>query len=305
MTVWVILADSLPVWALGIYGNEWFATPHVDKLASRSVVFHQHFADTPRPLRPDAIIPFFPWTTSTGDLDLESIHWVEAPHLDWPTPKTELDEWIAAAENAAGLFDRWLGTWLQSTDIRRDWLIVTSGRGVPIVETEWWKPDIGPLHESLVHVPLIVHLPHDEQAGRGVFALSQTVDLAVTLAEFTGREIQPDWHGRSLLPLLRGVTTCRPYAILGSVESNTWALQSNVEKLLLDEAPGNNRQLRYFLKPDDRWEVNDLRHVHFERAEQIAGILEQVINSSRESKPINYPPLPRKENEDGHGQTRG
>lgn len=45
----VIAAHGCPVWCLGAYGNEWIATPHLDRLAAEGVTFDRHYARHPDP----------------------------------------------------------------------------------------------------------------------------------------------------------------------------------------------------------------------------------------------------------------
>jgi arylsulfatase A-like enzyme len=49
MRILVIEASALHLGFLGCYGNDWVATPNLDRLAAESVVFDQHFADSPDP----------------------------------------------------------------------------------------------------------------------------------------------------------------------------------------------------------------------------------------------------------------
>src|SRR5260370_1450940 len=42
-----IVASGLPLGYVGCYGNEWIATPTLDRLAAEGIVFDQHFADHP------------------------------------------------------------------------------------------------------------------------------------------------------------------------------------------------------------------------------------------------------------------
>lgn len=49
MNAIVLTFDRLPVGFLSCYGNNWIETPNFDRLASQSVLFDQHFADTPGP----------------------------------------------------------------------------------------------------------------------------------------------------------------------------------------------------------------------------------------------------------------
>ncbi len=45
MNAIVVTFDRLPVGFLSCCGNGWIATPNFDRLAARSAVFEQHFAD--------------------------------------------------------------------------------------------------------------------------------------------------------------------------------------------------------------------------------------------------------------------
>ncbi len=41
----VITVERLPLYQLGCYGNLWIDTPHIDRLATQSVVFHRNYAE--------------------------------------------------------------------------------------------------------------------------------------------------------------------------------------------------------------------------------------------------------------------
>lgn len=58
MKVIVVTLDRLPARLLACYGNEWVETPGFDRLAARSTVFEQHFAELPGPAGPS-----HPWWT--------------------------------------------------------------------------------------------------------------------------------------------------------------------------------------------------------------------------------------------------
>src|SRR6266540_3374409 len=47
MKVIVLHTNALHLGYVGCYGNEWVATPALDRLAAESVVFDQHYADCP------------------------------------------------------------------------------------------------------------------------------------------------------------------------------------------------------------------------------------------------------------------
>ena len=47
MNTIVLALQGCPVGPLGCYGNEWIATPNLDRLAAQCVVFDRHFSDAP------------------------------------------------------------------------------------------------------------------------------------------------------------------------------------------------------------------------------------------------------------------
>ena len=47
MKILVVEARGLPVGFLGSYGNDWVATPALDRLAADGVVFDRHIAECP------------------------------------------------------------------------------------------------------------------------------------------------------------------------------------------------------------------------------------------------------------------
>src|SRR5262249_40191099 len=47
MKVLVLDIPALHLGYVGCYGNQWIETPHFDQLAAQSVVFDQHYADSP------------------------------------------------------------------------------------------------------------------------------------------------------------------------------------------------------------------------------------------------------------------
>jgi hypothetical protein len=52
------------------------------------------------------------------------------------------------------------------------------------------------------------------------------------------------------------------------------------------------RAAQLFVKPDDRWEVNDVRHHHVEWAEGLEKALCTFAAAAQQPGPIEWPPLP-------------
>lgn len=152
------------------------------------------------------------------------------------------------------------------------------------------------LHEEIVHLPLLIRLPGGAEAGRRVVALTQTVDLAPTLAEFFGLGLPG--HGQSLLPLLHGqADKVRDYACAGSEVGGgiEWCLRTPAWALLLPVQPhpeDANRSAQLYLKPDDRCEVNNVLQQHQEWAELLEQTLRAFVEATRQQGPFQPPPLP-------------
>ena len=157
------------------------------------------------------------------------------------------------------------------------WLL-TSDFGYPLGEHGQVGRHRPWLHEEMVHLPLILHLPGAMEAGRRVPAFTQPPDVHATVLEAVG--IPPDaaGKGRSLLGLARGAgDEDRPFVCTG-LELNgvrEWAIRTADCALLI---PGEQREgepprpRMLFEKPDDYWEVNDLHVRQLEKAEELEGI---------------------------------
>ena len=61
-------------------------------------------------------------------------------------------------------------------------------------------------YEESIRIPLIMRYPPLIAAASEPAPLVQTIDLAPTFVELGGGEVQPDYQGRSLLPILKGET---------------------------------------------------------------------------------------------------
>lgn len=165
-------------------------------------------------------------------------------------------------------------------------LTITSSRALPLGEHGWIGPQRAWQHEEAVHVPLLLRLPQADQAGLRIGALTQSIDVVPTLIDYL--ELAPaSLPGRSLRPLIAHEVTelhahvCSGDRIGASVE---WALRTRQWAFLLPLlSPEADRQRspQLFVKPDDRWEVNDVYQHHPELVEHLEKTLraaaDQVI----------------------------
>ena len=81
---------------------------------------------------------------------------------------------------------------------------ITSDHGEEFGEHGWVGWHSHTLYDELLHVPLILRLPGDREAGRRVGPAVRSIDIAPTLLDVTGIPAPDGFRGRSLLPLALG-----------------------------------------------------------------------------------------------------
>lgn len=296
MKILSLSAVGLHLGYLGCYGNEWIATPNFDRLAADSVVFDRHYAESPG--TDGSVISPNDWFHAAVDAmeDLKTRDGlVAAPAVSfappwrmpadmaaaytedddvepWPAPPAgpcDDEELILRAQDTYAALVTWFDAQLGELLDRiaaEPWgeqlmLVVSSASGYPLGEhgqIGWASPNV---FEEAVHVPLLIRFPGREFAGMRIGALTSDVDLAAAV---------DDWsHGREsgFDKLLRGtVDSIRPHVISRcgtafAVRTLDWALIRRGEK----------REL--FVKPDDRWEVNDIAGGEPDAADELDAVL--------------------------------
>jgi arylsulfatase A-like enzyme len=149
--------------------------------------------------------------------------------------------------------------------------LVTSDRGYPLGEHGQVGSHRPWLHQAVVQVPLILRLPNGAEAGRRIAALTQPADVPATLLALFGL---PADAGFDLLPLARGAATAVREAAYSAWEVNgvsEWAIHTPDRTLLVPgpQPDGEARAPQLYEKPEDRWEVNDLRPRAVEEADEL------------------------------------
>jgi arylsulfatase A-like enzyme len=148
------------------------------------------------------------------------------------------------------------------------WLL-TSNAGIPLGEHAAVGMAGTGLHEELVHLPLLLAWPGGEHAGMRVAELTQPSDVLATLAELFGHPTPAVGLGQ----LARGEGgAIRTYAscTMNSPRVSTWSVRTREWYLLATDAPQVTRRL--YVKPDDRWEFNDLAQHHAETVAELEKI---------------------------------
>jgi arylsulfatase A-like enzyme len=252
-------------------------------------LLERYFPDEPEESPEDEDGPEEPLTPlpepATGLIDPDDFAFLERLQTTYAAAMTHLDHWLGVLVEElerAALLEELL-------------IVVASDRGLALGE-HGLNGDGRPwLHDELIHLPLIVRLPGAAEAGRRVAALTQPVDLAPTLLEWFGLPVPPV-HGHSLLPLVRGdAEQVRPYACaaLALGEAEEWALRAPAWALVLPvRVPPAEaaRPPQLYVKPDDRWEVNNVIQHHLELAEGLERTLRGFAEAVCRDGPL--PPLP-------------
>lgn len=149
-------------------------------------------------------------------------------------------------------------------------LCVTARAGLPLGEHDLVGAGEAALHAERVQVPLILRLPGELYGGTRIPGLTQPVDLLPSLAEFLFQEtIAGD--GRSWWPLIREeAAEIRPFAVaaLGTAPAREAYFRTPEWALTASEVPAA-RPSGLYLKPEDRWEVNDLGRKYLEDTERL------------------------------------
>jgi arylsulfatase A-like enzyme len=232
--------------------------------------------------------------------------WLDPPHGEIDSAEGARERLQATYAAVVTYFDAQVGRLLQELHARDAYdpllVIFTADRGLALGEHGVVGDASTGLHEELIHVPLLVRLPGGAEAGRRVAALTQPVDLYPTLVEALGLP-QPEGHGRSLLALARGqVDAIRSYAcarrtVGGRIE---YALRTPDWSFLLTQSAAAEAAPclpQLYVKPDDRWEVNNVLQHHLELAQRLEQTLGEFWARARRPGPFQPPELPEENHE--------
>ncbi len=205
--------------------------------------------------------PIEPWADPpVGWFDRADFPSWELLHRSFATVVTGLDAELG------WLFERFREHGL---DVSADWL-VTSDFGYPLGEHGIVGPFRPWLYEEFVHLPLIVRRAGGADAGRRVEAITQPMDLRAILRN-------------EVLPMREAAIT-RLELNGGSEIARRTATEAILLPLRVPE-DDDPREPQFYLKPDDRWEANDVRSEFLDRAEAI----EAELRSSRGGEFSNLP----------------
>jgi arylsulfatase A-like enzyme len=136
-------------------------------------------------------------------------------HLAWKYRKADpgetfIERLISLYDKAISQMDGYIGQILKSLEVNHlledTAILLTADHGEAFYEHNRWQHGAYyDFHEEILRVPLILHLPgavHQTRVDSPVYLL----DLAPTILDFLGVPIDRKMEGKSLLPLLAGVS---------------------------------------------------------------------------------------------------
>jgi arylsulfatase A-like enzyme len=165
-------------------------------------------------------------------------------------------------------------------------IVITADRGLPLGEHGFVGYGHPWLHEELVHVPLMVRVPKNAVPSGRVLTPTQPIDLMPTLLEGFGLT-PPSVHGHSLWPLMRGEkrgVRDRAVSLLRVGNTTEGSLRTGQWCFILPLGTGSETTTRapqLYVKPDDRWEVNNVLQHHTDLADELEKSLRDLIGPAQ------------------------
>ncbi|MHB1035767.1 MAG: sulfatase family protein [Pirellulales bacterium] len=212
------------------------------------------------------------------------------------------DELLGIAQAYAGqvsLVDLCVGgllDWLTESPLASDTLLVlVSPRGFPLGEHGRVGPCDEALYGELVHVPFLLRFPDGMAAACRSQALVEPADLGSTLLDWLGLSASPfsGW-GKSLLPIARDeCETVRDHLCIAggphevAIRTPAWFLRDAGWRL--PDHGGQPPEL--FLKPDDRFEVNEVSDRCPGVADGLIQAIHGFVHAARANHPARIAPL--------------
>jgi hypothetical protein len=189
--------------------------------------------------------------------------------------------------------------------------VLISARGLPLGEHGRIGAFDEALYGELTQIPWLLRLPDGMGQSERTQALVQPADLFATLAEWCGLPRGESRHtaaGRSLLPLASGASDAVRDRAAIVASPNEWALVTPAwymrqrgdgrgtvgerERAAEDEAAEADAGCELFVKPDDRFEMNEVADRCPEYAGQMREAFAQFQQSCQSAESADLPPLP-------------
>jgi arylsulfatase A-like enzyme len=180
---------------------------------------------------------------------------------------------------------------IESNGDAAGWIVVLIGaRGFPLGEHRRIGGVDEKIHAEQLHVPYLVRFPN----GFGRLArsgqLAAPIDLLPTLLAATGERVAPRYgHGDGLNSIPRALAARAPWrdALVATGTSGAQAIRTLDWCLRKDVASKVDAEL--YVRPDDRWEANDVAKLCPEVVESLSRRLDEAIGHLSRAQPAPQP----------------
>lgn len=158
----------------------------------------------------------------------------DGPYFDLPVYHKIDDETDEAMEHLRKRYkalitmtDHHFGKFIQKlkdADMYEDTMIIlTTDHGYCLGEREYIGKNYMPAFNELANIPLLIHFPHHEYAGKCITQITQNIDLMPTILDYQNVEIPSSVTGHSIRTIMEKKEKIHEYALYG-----TFGLSVNV-----------------------------------------------------------------------------
>jgi hypothetical protein len=220
-------------------------------------------------------------------------NFVEPPEqlLEANADPDDLLKLVHAYGGQVTLADLCLGALLAALDEQdfasRTLLVVTAPRGYPLGEHRRIGPCDGALYGELLQVPLLVRAPANVGALVRAHELVQPGDLHALIGQACG------WSAGQATGILAAILNDEPHApreLAVAVSENERAIRT-AGWFLREARLAGEWQRELFVKPDDRWEVNEVASRGGEVPELLSDALARFLTAAAAGTLADLPPL--------------
>lgn len=266
MKLVVVLVRNLAARWLGAYGNEWVATPHLDRLAAEGIVFERHIADridgrcesyAGPVVRFDDLVP--PWDVPRDIFNAYAEEYEGMEPVREPGPDADEDALRCSYAAVLTRLDAKLGRIFDDGRRSGAAIVVTSDLGFPLGEHGLVGPAESAAHVELVQLPLIVQLPGGEAVREEQFTQPEAFFSMLDKAFARLNEENSDASG---LPAIRATFRAagQDEALTRSVSGRVVAARTAAWTVLDSDVKDGSmeRCVKVYRMPEDAGEHLDL-----------------------------------------------
>jgi arylsulfatase A-like enzyme len=177
----------------------------------------------------------------------------------------ELDRLHRTYAGEVTLVDTWIGGLLEhlraAGRLKDTMIVITSPCGVALGEHDWVGCECDYLYEEMLHVPLMIQMPSEQQGGSEAATMRDYAVAGVPLHR--GNEVTGQW----------------------SIRTPEWHL------VLSHGGDASETARELYVKPEDRWDMNNVAEEHRDTADGLEHTLRQFVDCARQDRLEDAPGL--------------